>query len=62
MYDPLSNASKHKVDTNLLLIGDNVALLHHQRVLLTEIPGELLVHPHLFHSCYIKLQFDPKLN
>ena len=41
----LSNASKYKVDTNLLLIAVNVAELHHQSVLFIGISEEVPVYP-----------------
>ena len=54
----LSDASKYKTD-NLSLIPGNVAELHHQSVLLIEVSGKTLVHPHYLSICYIKLQFVP---
>ena len=46
----LSNASKNKIHRNLFLIGDNVAELHYQTVLLNDVPGKVTVHRHLSDS------------
>ena len=46
------NGSKYKIDTNLLLIGVNTAEFLHESVLLTDSPGEVPVHPHIFN--YVK--------
>lgn len=46
----LSNASKNKIHRNLFLIGDNVAELHYQTVLLIDVRGKVSVHPHLSDS------------
>ena len=43
----LWNTSKFKIDTILLLIGSNVAELHHQRDILTDILGKVKVHPNV---------------
>lgn len=37
----LSNAAKYKIDTNLFLIGGNVAELYHQSLLLIEVSGKV---------------------
>ena len=55
----LSNASKNKIHRNLFLIGDNVAELHYQTVLLNYVLGKVSVHQHLsdsvaFSSIYFK--------
>ena len=39
---------------NLLLVGGNMAEVHHQSVLLTEVPGEVQVHSHPSNSLYVE--------
>ena len=65
----LSYALKYKIETNLLLIGGNVAELCYPNVLLINVPGEVAVHSHPFNSVLLKnlksyqtiiLQFFPK--
>ena len=56
----LSNTLKYKIDTNSLLIGDNVAEVHHQSVILTDFSGEVPDGPHLSNSVILCSYFSLK--
>ena len=52
----ISNASKYKIDANLLLLGNNVAEFYHQSILLIDIPGEVPARP--YRSDYVIPRFN----